>query len=247
MDKWLYHVFEAMRSAVIEWGNSTINGIAYFSEDDMYYYQNSSGVVDWLNGGGFAQDISETYQLTIDNATMKSVFAVAVSDLWVQEEVYIVNTTNAWTFTGDAYRTLNIDKNDMTRVIYNNQVYFFVKNTANVAPDSAYDPVPGIDKLEELGLSANDVIEASAYTLNRIGFNSTWDASGALSAMTSDDPPPGGIFMNIPICQLGILQPPSVNLFTRGCDYEDMAPEASTLPFPPPNNANNLVITVVRF
>ncbi|KAJ5831794.1 hypothetical protein N7474_000105 [Penicillium riverlandense] len=225
MDKWLYHVFEAMRYAVIDWGNSTINGIAYFSEDDMYYYLDPSGVVDWLNGGAFAQDISETYQLTIDNAAMKSVFAVAVSDLWVQEEVFIVNTTDAWTFTGDDYATLNIDKNDMTRVTYNDQVYFFVKNTDGAAPDSAYDPVPGIDNLKELGLSTTEVIEASAYTLNHIGFNSTWDPKGALSAMTSDDPPPGGLFMNIPICQLGILEAPSVDLFTQGCSTVDIAAE----------------------
>lgn len=225
MDKWLSDTFKAMKNGYKSWGETAVNGIVHQTSGSGMYTQNKEGIVQWIKDGAFAKPIPEKHTLKIEAATVKAITGAAVSNLWRQEKVYLVNTTDAWIYAGKSYDKLKIDKDDITRVEVNGDIFFFMKHTDDASPEDEYDSVPGIGKLGELGIDIKDVVRAAVWSQNHVGFNSSWLPEQALHAATSDDPPPAGLFMNIPVCHLGQMPHPSLDLFTRGCKTVDIAEE----------------------
>lgn len=233
MDLWLTTIFQGMRNGLKKGADEAINGVIHQGDGQGMYYADQSGIVSAIKNGTFFESIPDDYTVNVEASTLKSIFAAAVSSLWVQEGVYLVNTTDCAMYAWDDYESLKIDKDDLTRVEYNGDIFFVVKHTKGQKPNQAYDKVPGIDKLGNVKLTIQEVIGASAWSLSKVGFNTSWPVDEAMHYLNEGDGPRDGLFMNIPLCQLGQMPKPSLDLFNgRGCLKTDIAQEVR---FPSPS------------
>lgn len=216
-----------MRDGLKAWSDNMVNGIVIQGDGQGMYYDNPTGIVSWIKNGSFAESLQDSfnYTVSVEASTLKAIYAAALNNLWVAQGVYMVNTTNGWTYAWSNYTSLQIDKKDMAPSQYNDEVFYVIKHTDGRAPDQAYDKVPGIDDLGNLGLDIKDVIAASAWSMSKIGFNTSWPVDEAMPYLTKGGGPPGGLFMTIPICQLGEMPNPPLELFQTTCNTVDVAPE----------------------
>ncbi|KAJ5162515.1 hypothetical protein N7492_007907 [Penicillium capsulatum] len=229
MQKMMSNMFIALEQGFSDWGDMMINGFVYQNKPMDLFSQNSSGIAKWIQDGSFSGYFQHNQSKAADAKTMKSVWAASVSYIWRQEKVYFVNTTDAWTFTGGDYETLKIDKDDITRIHFGNDIFFALKYTDDASPADAYSKVPGINSLADLGLDIQMVINASVWSQNHIGYNETWPIDKMMAYATSpDDPPPHDLFMTIPVCHLGQMPHAPLDLMAkRGCNDVKMAAECT--------------------
>lgn len=233
MSLWLTQVFQGMRNGLVDGADHAINAVIHQGNGLGMYYGDTSGIVSWIKDGTFFDPIPDDFTVDLEAPILKSIFAAAVSSLWVQEEVYLVNTTSAWTYAWRDYESLNIDKKDITRVEYNGEIFFAIKHTKGLRPDQGYDTVPGIDKLANVNLTIQEVIAASAWSQSKVGFSKNWAVDQAMSFLGEGDPPPGNLFMNIPLCQLGQMPHPPMDLFIgTNCANVKVAAEVRFPQFP---------------
>ncbi|KAJ6116221.1 hypothetical protein N7512_005946 [Penicillium capsulatum] len=227
-------MFTSMQQGFENMADALMNGIVYQNPSTDLFSQNSSGVAKWIEDGSFAPDFKFNYTIDIDAKVLKAVWAAAVSLLWRQEGVYFVNTTDAQTFTTRSYKTLHIKEDDITRFQLGNEIFFAIKHTKDASPIDAYSKVPGIKNLPGLGLDIQEVANTSAWSQRHIGYNETWPIELVGQYATStDDPPPGGIFMTIPVCHLGQLQHVPFDVMAKkGCNTINQQEEVRFHPMP---------------
>ncbi|KAJ5578672.1 uncharacterized protein N7459_007636 [Penicillium hispanicum] len=213
----------ALKKAVIAMGNDAMNSPAYnppvVSE---FYFQNKTGILTMLADGAFAETPPSDSVFNISAKTLQAIYSIAISNLWNQQGVYLVNCSDIADPSGGFYSAMNINKNDLTRTIIGKDTIIALKHTDGKAPNEAYDPVPGADKLSIVGLNMTGMILASAWSQRKAGYNATWSASDGLAALTSDDPPPYGLFATLPICTLVNKAVPGASSWhgTNLCDDE---------------------------
>lgn len=196
---------KGLRASVVQFGEDNINGIAAnppVTKDE--YKKNETGIVSFLEGGAFASMINEDVDIKLKNETMKTLYAVAINEMWKQEQVYIVNTTGVMAPRGGSFELMKLDDDDIHRVNLDGTTFFLIKYSKDKSPAKKYEKVPGVDQLEHLGLTVEEVIHSSAYTMSKGGFN--WNPSPEEWMSYSKhkaDAPPANIFMNLPVCQFG--------------------------------------------
>lgn len=209
---------DAMISSLKQFGDNAINQPAWNKPvtTDMYY-GNETGIFKILEGGTFAgtesmgQKLNESLKMT--NASITSIYAIAVNTYWQQEQVYIVNTTAATSVTNPT----GYDWDDVSIVSFPNkktvngftfdtgESFVVMKHTAGRKPDEEYDPVPGVDQLSTLGFNLTGVVYSSGYSQQKLGFNGTWGTDDAIEVVTSDGPDWRKLFMTLPVCQLALI------------------------------------------
>ncbi|KAJ5162381.1 hypothetical protein N7492_007773 [Penicillium capsulatum] len=215
MKQYMGITIDALRQTVVSFGDVAINGIAY-NPPDTYegFVNNKTGLVQLLKGGAFAESVVDKgLSMQIRNETLKQLYAVAVNNMWKQENVYLVNVTDTYKDMIVSRRLDKLDppKKDMVKIKIDKYTYFLVKYTSGVAPDEEYESPPGVDQLGTLGLDLKDIVLASGWAQEKGGFN--WDPTPEEFKGGYDKA--GGIFMNIPICNMQQLTKygPNYNLF----------------------------------
>lgn len=107
---------DSLIQAVTAMGNNTILTPAYNTPvTTESYWKNSTGIIQYLLGGAFATEPSSASKFSITNQTIKAIYSVAVSNIWNQQGVYIVNCSNLYDDRGLNYSMMHIDKGDLTR------------------------------------------------------------------------------------------------------------------------------------
>ncbi|KAJ5591959.1 uncharacterized protein N7459_002328 [Penicillium hispanicum] len=207
----------SMRLAVIGMANDALYSPAYnppVVSDN--YYQNHTGIFSWLQGGVFAQEPPSNTEFKLTAKVLVAIYAIAVSNMWTQQFVYFVNASDLWdTSSGTTFANMSISHKDMSRTVIGKDTIIAIKHTDGAAPDQPYDAVPGVNALEQLGLTLAMMYESSAWAQTTgKGFNRTWTGSESVKALTGydgddldidnsyDNGPPNGIFANIPVCHL---------------------------------------------
>ena len=228
--EYMQQVLNATYEGYVKWGDDMLNGIVKQGGDLGKFSDQDDGIVKWIKEGSFTTKISDDWYMNIDAAAVKAASAAAV-DRFYKEGAYLVNTTNGWTWAWDNYTEsgLNLDKNDMYREYFGDEIWLVIWHTNDTGPNSAYHLTPGWSILDQLSLTATEVINSSAWSQSKIGFSDGWDLDLQQSYLEKGDVPPGGIWMTIPICQLGQMPAPA-DLSGRTCMNIKTAAEVNSIP-----------------
>ena len=197
----------ALKNSVETYADMVLNGPAYNPPTVHSQFRfNHSGIVQYIKGGSFASPPPSSLHFDVTNATAKAIYSLAITDMWSQQGVFIVNASSGdagvWNTRGLAFSSIGLPKNDITKYEFGGNTYFFMKYTKGKAPDETYDLVPGLDQIGVAGITEEDIILSSAQSQSLYGFNHTWTMDDASNAPTN------GVFFNLPICPFKDLHLP---------------------------------------
>ncbi|KAJ5820108.1 hypothetical protein N7474_005699 [Penicillium riverlandense] len=153
-----------------------------------------------MKNGAFAQPISNSIFDLLGTSVMTYMWSTAAGICWVSEQVFIATRTEP--VQGTAPCDIELDKLSGARVCDSNgKAYFFIKYQSTEPQYwGSWEPVPGLDKLDQYSLDLTTILESAEWmAANFDGYLPQVDPQDAWTAMQSTNPPPGNIFINLPI------------------------------------------------
>ena len=193
--------FDHAEDSVRDFGGHAINdvptnydiGLGYTYKDDP------SGAPAILNNGVFADhiDYKDHDQLLHETRTIGNMAAIGY--IWrTYEKIYIAKLTQP--FRG--VDPCDIPIKDLHRECKDSKAYFFVK-WEDKAADHHWTKPPGIDDIDALDyVDLFAMAEAAEYNQKQYGYDHKWDPKDAAAALASDNKPPHGMMVNLPVCYM---------------------------------------------
>lgn len=185
------------------WGVGAINDPAHNNPDNHYwYYQNQSSAYAVLEGGAFSNAASAKVSKELDDSLIKAFYGAAISTLWAAESVFIVKVSRPLAYDADPC-DFKLDSH-IFRHCDDGTAWFFIKSSDTYATHD-YPSVPGVDDVGDFGLEMFDLAKSAFWTQEKMGYKRDWETQWIADTLTSKEPPPSGIMVSIPVCDLDEL------------------------------------------
>jgi hypothetical protein len=181
-----------------------------------------------MQGGTFAEELPNAAYNVLSGEVTKYINSSAVAAAWITQGVFVAKRTDS--INGNSPCDISLDKLDGARACSSDgSTAYFWMLSQTLTPSYAwgdYQGVPGVSNVGNYGLDLYEMAESADWLNSAYGsYLPQPSVQDIYTDLTSSDPIPNGLFINVPVMSADGLSPPS--LYDQG--GLELGDEVSTL------------------